>query len=121
MTHDSIKAVYTGEEPLGGDASLDLLVRLLEEEIAALRAALAEATDRQWTPSAVPKPRVDTTERSKGGGPADPTADTALDGRRLGVREAVLAATPVVREAAIAVMGSRIALERATDRFDGEQ
>ncbi|PPG35014.1 hypothetical protein C5E10_05270 [Pseudoclavibacter sp. RFBG4] len=50
---------------------------------------LEQARDAQWRRSSVPSPRDDTTEPSQGVR-SDPTADTALDPRRLRLRAAVL-------------------------------
>jgi hypothetical protein len=103
-----------------GPSRAAALVRLIEEEIRSMHDLIDEAAARQWEASPVPKPREDTTERSSGGRPSDPTADTALDARRLAVRATLLAAEPVLRDAAVALRGSRLALARAIDRFDGD-
>lgn len=100
---------------------VDRLVRLIEGEIRLMQDEIGEAEARQWEASPVPKPREDTTQRSSGGRPSDPTADTALDPRRLAVRETLLAVEPVLRDAAVALRGSRLALSRAVARFDGER
>lgn len=102
------------------DAQIETLLRIIEEETVAVSAALSEATARQWEPSLVPKPREDTTERSSGGRPANPTADAALDPHRLRLRATVVRSTAALREAAIALRGSRRAMERALAAYDGE-
>src|SRR5690606_20066426 len=61
----------------------------LREALDDLLASLDAARARQWETSPVPRPRDDTTERSKGEAPSDPTADTVLDARRLAVRKEV--------------------------------
>lgn len=100
-------------------AELDTLLALLKKEAEALTHAIPEATARQWEASVVPRPREDTSQRASGGIP-NPTADTALDPRRLAVRETVVRAGSALRDAAVTVRGSRLALERAVARFDGE-
>lgn len=102
------------------DARLLTLARLIREESEALLLALPDAVARQWSLSPVPKPREDTPQRASGDRPADPTADTVADPRRLAVRAAVLNAEKALRDAAVALRGSRLAVERSVARFDGE-
>ncbi|WP_144722265.1 hypothetical protein [Cellulosimicrobium sp. TH-20] len=78
---------------------------------------LAEADAVQWSASPRPRPREDTTERSKGGPPSDPTADVALDGRRLSLRAAVLTAEHSLGDAVDAVAAANKGLERALDEW----
>jgi hypothetical protein len=85
-----------------------------------LHETLSGAVTRQWSPSPVPKPREDTPQRASGDRPADPTADTALDARRLAVRETVIRSERVLRDAALALRAVRHATETAVARFDGE-
>lgn len=103
-----------------GEPRLDALVDLIRQETDALLDVLPEATARQWSLSPVPKPREDTPQRASGDRPADPTGDTVLDPRRLAVRETVARSERVLRDAAIALRGTRLAMERAVARFDGE-
>lgn len=106
----------TDAEP---DRMVELYARLLREEIDALLAAAPAAFERQWDRSPAPRPREDTNERSKGSLPADPTADTALDPRRLALRATVHQLTEALRSAAVTARGARLALENAVQRFDG--
>lgn len=102
------------------DFDLEVLVRLVREEVEALTEALPAALARQWEASPVPRPREDTTERATGERPSDPTASTALDPRRIAVRETVLRAEEALRGAAVTVRGVRRGLEIAVARFDGD-
>lgn len=102
------------------DVGLESLVRLIRDETEALGAILPEALERQWIASPVPKPREDTTERSSGGR-SDPTGDSALDGRRLKVRQGVKDAESVLRQTAIRVRGARLFLERSVAEWEGRK
>lgn len=102
------------------DAGLEALVALIREETDALAALLPGAVSRQWTASPVPKPREDTTERASGG-KSDPTGDTALDGRRIRVRECVREAEALLRQSAIRTRGVRRGMERALAAYDGSK
>lgn len=93
---------------------------VIRERLESLLEALSHAEDRQWDPSPVPRPREDTTERSKGAAPSDPTADTVLDARRLELRDAVSRAYRVLEFAAKALTERHEALDRAIARYDGE-
>lgn len=106
------------EHPVDDD--LARLARVIREETDALLALLPDAYARQWEASPVPKPREDTTERSSGGRPADPTADTVLDGRRLALRGAVSRTERVLAFAAKALTERREDLARSLERYDGE-
>jgi hypothetical protein len=88
----------TQSEPADDDVAQ--LARTIRETTDALLALLPDAYARQWEASPVPKPREDTTERSSGGRPSDPTADTVLDARRLALRGAVSRAERVLLLAA---------------------
>jgi hypothetical protein len=99
--------------------SLPDVVRRTATEALQLASILAEAEEVQWKPSLTPKPREDTTERSKGGH-GDPTSTTAADGRRLAVRAAVIAAETDLMQVSVAMATSRERLERALDRWNGE-
>lgn len=112
--HDPLAPLFAD----GRDVSLEMLAELIREEVAALLETLPDAYARQWTASPVPRPREDTNERAKGPH-SDPTPSIALDGRRLALRDQVVASEHVLRSAAVAVRGVRRGLERALDRWDG--
>lgn len=101
------------------DEGLERLVRLIRDETDALADLLPEALSRQWSTSPVPKPREDTSERSKGDRHSDPTGDTALDGRRMAVRATVRDAEVLLRATAIRTRGVRLGMERAISEWDG--
>lgn len=107
-------------DPAIDDPTLARLVALVEQEAKELRAVLPDALERQWDASPVPRPRNDTTRKASGIR-RDPTADTALDPRRLAVRDTVIRAQRVLTDAAIALRGTRRAVERAVARFDGNE
>ena len=109
--------------PDSGDAvdpGMYRLAQLIEQETEELMSALPAALARQWTASPVPKPREDTTQRASGG-KSDPTSDIVMDQRRLAVRETVIRSEVVLRDALIALRGTRLAMVRAVARYDGEQ
>lgn len=99
----------------------EYLANLIAEEVKHLLELLPEASARQWLAAPVPKPRYDTDERSIGGAPGDPTADVALDPRRLAVRRLVRDSEKVLRDTAVRVRGVRRAMERTLDWYDGEE
>lgn len=74
------------------DARLYALLTDAEEALSTLSDALFEASDAQWETPPVAKPADDTSERSKGAAPSDPTQRIALDGRRLALRASVVEA-----------------------------
>lgn len=80
---------------------------------------LGQAQAVQWSPAPIPRPREDTTERSKGGH-SDPTVATVFDERRLTVRAAVLTAETVLRDARLALDEAEATLARAVDGWSGE-
>lgn len=84
-----------------------------------LERILSAADAVQWSPSPTPKPRDDTTERSKGGH-GDPTLQTVVDSRRLEVRAAVEEAQRVLTEAARSMHAARTALEESVARWSGD-
>lgn len=100
------------------DPHLERLVEIIRLETEALAALLPEAVSRQWIASPVPRPREDTAERSKGG-LSDPTGGTALDGRRMDVRDSVKRAEAILRESAVRTRGVRLYMERAIQAYDG--
>lgn len=84
-----------------------------------LTQALGEAEAVQWDPAARrPQARDDTTERSKGGH-GDPTADVALDERRLALRDAVEEARLRLQIAATGVSAADRHLREALDAWAG--
>lgn len=101
------------------DMPLDRLIRLIWEETEAMQETLPDALARQWEQSPSPRPLDSGGGSSASGEKADPTADVALDPRRLQVREAVGAAEAALRNTVITMRGSRLAIERAVERFDG--
>jgi hypothetical protein len=103
-----------------GDTDVAQLARTIRETTDALLALLPDAYARQWEASPVPKPREDTSERSSGGRPSDPTADTVLDARRLALRGAVSRAERVLLLAANSLEERLRELDRAIKRYDGE-
>jgi hypothetical protein len=106
-----------GEDPR--DANLERLAAMAVEEATALATMLPAALEYQWRRPAVVRPDVDTTERESGGH-SDPTADVALDGRRLRLRAQVIKSERVLRDAVIAARGVRLGLEKALAAYEGE-
>lgn len=103
------------------DASIERTVALIEEEIETLQSTLADANARRWSASPVPRPYDPAADRSGSGeGPSDPTAAAALDPRRLAVSETVQSAREVLLLTLYKVRGTRLGVERAIDRYDGE-
>jgi hypothetical protein len=95
------------------------VVHDLAEEALGLALLMHEAQDAQWRPSLTPKPRGDTTERSKGGH-SDPTGDTVADERRLAVRAQVIAAELLLESATRAMRVVNRRLERALAHWHAE-
>lgn len=93
-------------------------LRAFAEDALRLASLLGQADEIQWQPSPTPKPREDTTERSKGGH-GDPTASIVADDRRLAVRVAVLKGEGAIEQAAAAVRSASADLEHAIDRWTG--
>lgn len=103
------------------DAELaEARVEAIRDELTALLGLLPDGRARQWDPSPVARPREDTSQRSIGGAPSDPTSDTVLDARRLAVSDAVSRAERVLEHAARALRERREALDLAVRRYDGE-
>lgn len=94
------------------------VLRRIAASAADLTRTLVEAEDIQWQPSLTPKPREDTTERSKGG-ISDPTSAIVADDRRLAVRAAVISAEQALGDTERALVIARADLERAIDRWAG--
>lgn len=101
------------------DLGLEALVDIIERETRALRAQMPEALVRQWESSPVPKPREDSGRSSSGSRPADPTAETVLDARRLAVRQTVKDAEAILKDAAARLVLVNRQMHNAIDRFDG--
>jgi hypothetical protein len=91
----------------------------LAEEAALLSLALDGAVAIQWSASPVPRPREDTTERSKGAPPSDPTGDVALEERRLAVRAAVEDGARSLRVATAMVSAAASRVSREVDAWEG--
>lgn len=100
------------------DVTMERLTRLIEEELAAMQGLLSEAQERQWLASPAPRPAHDGSSSSER--PPDPTADAALDPRRLAVRETVLDAKEVLYLTLYKVRGVRRGIRRALDYYDGD-
>lgn len=98
--------------------SLPTVVRSIATEAAKLAALVATVEDAQWQPSTTPRPREDTTERSKGGH-SDPTVNIVADTARLVLREAVEAASARLTETVRVLAANRAALETAIDKWHG--
>lgn len=94
-------------------------IRTISSDLKALEALLPAAYAAQWERSPVPRSREDTGERSHGGPPSDPTADVALDERRLALREAVTRFEAFVRYAAVGAASARERLDRALADWEG--
>lgn len=96
----------------------ELYVGMIRDEAAHVLDLYADTFDRQWEKSLVPRPR-DTEGRKATAERPDPTADAALDPRRMILRTTVLNSQDALRDAAVTLRGVRRALEKALDRFDG--
>ncbi len=98
---------------------LNETIRTFAEEVLFLGRSLTEAEEIQWTAAPIPKPREDTTERSKGGPPADTTMATVLDARRLAVRDAVVKAHESLAEAVERAKVARRELDSTIAAWNG--
>jgi len=87
----------------------------------ALTVRLNQARAIQWekAPARHDKPRNDTSERSIGAPPSDPTADVVLDQDRLAVRQAVTAAETFLRRVEIGATTIAEQLQRSIDAWEG--
>jgi len=93
---------------------LNELLREGHETFLRLVQKLNQAETIQW--EAAPVPRTTGDPRRAVGPYSDPTADTALDGRRLTVRDAVTQARRSIDD-----LGAALSfLERAVDRYYGD-
>lgn len=103
------------------DPRLDALAEIIQRETEALlKEELPQALARQWEASPTPTVRDESGRTSTGDRPSDPTADTVIDSRRLAIRETVVRAEAVLRDAAASVTAVRRAMRGAVARFDGE-
>jgi F0F1-type ATP synthase delta subunit len=84
-----------------------------------LALVLGQTEEIQWQPSSTPRPREDTTERSRGGH-SDPTLNVVADDRRLDLREAIKAAQDRLLEAERVLTASTKKLEAAIDAWHGQ-
>lgn len=89
-------------------------------EFLTLARLLGDVEELQWTAAPIPKPREDVTDRKSSGGHGDPTADIALDPRRLELRQAYTKATERLDELRFSAQIAREDLERAVARYHGE-
>ncbi|MBO3095856.1 DUF7169 domain-containing protein [Cellulomonas dongxiuzhuiae] len=83
----------------------------------ALRLEDAEAV--QWQAAPRQRPRDDTTERSKGAPPNDPTSATVLDDARLVLRAAVRRGERALGAAIDATAAAEREVDRALDAWQG--
>lgn len=83
-----------------------------------LASLIESCAEIQWRPSLNPAARFDTSERALGG-IKDPTAETALDERRLALRDAITSAESALSSAAEALLARHADLERAIARWNG--
>jgi hypothetical protein len=100
------------------DLSTAALGRAVATEALALALLIGEAAEIQWQPATTPKPREDTTERSRGGH-GDPTLNTVADERRLAVRAGVRASEHLLGEALKALVRARKRMETVIDEHNG--
>jgi hypothetical protein len=84
-----------------------------------LASLIDAAAEIQWQPSNTPKPREDTTERSRGGH-SDPTLNVVADERRLALREAVTVGADQLTKAARILDAVGAKLEVAIDDWHGQ-
>lgn len=96
------------------DTPLTQLLREGAETFLRLVRTLGQAEAIQWDAAPVPRPQGDA--RRAIGGHGDPTADTALDGRRLAVRDAIRQARRAIRD----LLAALRYLEQALDRYYGD-
>ena len=101
-------------------ATLPTAVHSFAKETLLLARSLGEAEEIQWTAAPIPKPREDTTERSKGDRHGDPTLDTVLDERRLAVRLRVEEARVILAHNEEAAVDARRNLDAAIAAWNGE-
>jgi len=100
------------------DLSTAALGRAVASEALALALLIGEASEIQWQPANTPRPREDTTERSRGGH-SDPTVNIVADERRLAVRKAVVASDHLLGEALKALVRARKRMETVIDQHSG--
>lgn len=102
---------------MNSDEPLARLVNLLSFEVDQLAAVTGPALEARWSPSPVPRPRDDTTERSTGAH-SDPTADIALDERRMALSVQIMKSERLLEQALVAIRGVRRGLERTLERWE---
>lgn len=103
------------------DLDLPRLAARLAAEADLLAQVLDLATEAQWEPGVIVRPEgAEPTGRRSGGVHSDPTADVALDPRRLAVRRQVKRSEDVMRHALVATIGVRRGLEIALARWSAE-
>ena len=100
------------------DPLISHVVDRLGAEIEDLEATIPVALAAQWSPSPIPRPRDDTTERASGGH-GDPTSAVATDDRRLALREQIARCRDALMHSAVTVRGARLSLERALAEWEG--
>lgn len=101
------------------DPLISHVLRRFAEEVETLEALLPQALAVQWSPSPIPRPRDDTTERASGGH-GDPTLAVVVDDRRLALREQITRSREVLADGTARVRGVRLALSRALLEWEGE-
>lgn len=93
---------------------LDAIIQTIETETGLITDLLPDGEEHQW--SAAPRRRSASALRATAGSVPDPTADIALDDRRLALREATTRARErlgSVWRLAVELRGARRALEQA--------
>lgn len=102
-----------------GDPDLQAMTRALAAEALEILLLLDAVSEAEWRRSQAPVlPEEDTAERGKGK-VSDPTGDTVIDGRRLALRAAVIAAEREVLSATQSLSASRRHLLEAAERWQG--
>lgn len=94
------------------------IVREGHETFLRLAAVVAAAEELQWHSAPIPKPRDDTTQRVTGT-VSDPTSATALDERRLAVRERVEEALSALEKSTSSASAATRHLTDAVDHWYG--
>lgn len=95
-------------------------VNALADKIRTLARLLDAAVAVQWQAPPVARPHDDTAERSKGAPPSNPTADVALDGRRLALRAAIVEGQRAIRKATTAASAAGAHLSGALDAWQDD-
>lgn len=101
------------------DVDLAAAARDLRVEVVKLTRLMAGPVGAaQYESAPIPRPKVDTSERSKGEH-ADPLPDVVSDGRRLALRVEVIRARREIAESVAALRAARRRIEDAFDRWEG--